>query len=269
MRSCRHAGHRIWPAASLMTSSGRYPYAAASRFRTGLTGSRICHRCNQCAKEFLSNPLLTKVPSNRDSNVKFSTGTLASIHSISQRGLAAYWQRLSAGSRAIPSFHRFQPEERLHDPKQIAVWKVEPGEGRPVFRALYRGRLLDEAFNYGWVGRTLDEVAPPGMREAIVTASNECARTACANYTVIRTFDSAYHAVDLERLLLPFGENGRVEQIVASLQLVSPEGDFERKTIVSQFEARLVCVLALNIPFDANVDSPEGALLEVPLGAAQ
>lgn len=201
--------------------------------------------------------------------MKFSTGTIASIHSISQRGLAAYWQKLSAQSRSIPSFDRFQPEERLHDPKQLAVWKVEPGGEQPVFRALYRGRLLDEAFNYGWVGKTLDEVAPPGMRETIVTASNECARTGCAIYTIIRTFDNGYHAVDLERLLLPFGENGRVEQIVASLQLISPEGSFQRQTVVSQFEARLVCVLALTIPFDAHVDSSEDAVLEVPLGAAQ
>jgi hypothetical protein len=195
--------------------------------------------------------------------VKFSTGTIPNIRSISQRALAAYWQRLSAESRAIPSFRRFQPEERLHDPKQLAVWKVEAGGEQPVFRALYRGRLLDQAFNYGWVGKTLEEVVPPGMRDVVVGASNECARTASAIYSVIRTFDHEHHAVDLERLLLPFGENGRVEQIVASLQLISPEGSFQRETVVSQFEARLICVLAVKIPFDQRVDSPEGALPEL------
>ena len=191
--------------------------------------------------------------------MKFQTGSIQGIHAISQRGLAAYWQKLCAESRAIPSFRRFQPDERLHDPKQIAVWKVERGGEQPVFRALYRGRLLDEAFNEGWVGKTLTEVAPPGMRDTIVSASKECASTGCAIYSIIRTYDNGYHAVDLERLLLPFGENGRVEQIVASLQLVSPEGSFERDTVVSKFEARLVCMVALRIPFDERADHHDDA----------
>jgi hypothetical protein len=192
---------------------------------------------------------------NRISNVKFSTGSIQAIRSASQRGLAAYWQGLGGKSRAIPSFHQFQPEDRIHDPKQLAIWKVETGQDQFVFRALYRGRLLDDAFNEGWVGKTLDEVAPPALRDAIVSASNECAKTGCAIYTVLRTYDGAFHAVDLERLLLPFGENGRVEQIVASLQLASLEGTLQGQAAVKTFEARSVCTLALRIPVDEHAAS--------------
>ena len=42
--------------------------------------------------------------------------------------------------------------------------------------------------------------------------------------------------VDCERLLLPLGEGSTVHQIVASLQLVSIDGEFERKSILSKFE---------------------------------
>jgi hypothetical protein len=184
--------------------------------------------------------------------VKFSTGNIQAIRSVSQRDLAAYWQGLGGKSRAIPSFHQFQPEEGLHDPKQLAIWKVEGGEDQTVFRALYRGRLLDEAFNEGWVGKTLVEVAPPALRDAIVSASMECAKTGCAIYTVLRTYDAAFRAVDLERLLLPFGENGRVEQIVASLQLASLEGTLQGQAAVKTFEARSVCTLAITIPIDEH-----------------
>jgi hypothetical protein len=154
-----------------------------------------------------------------------------------------------------PSFHQFQPEERIHDPKQLAIWKVGTGEGQFVFRALYRGRLLDDAFNQGWVGKTLTEVTPPALQDAIVGASNECAKTGCAIYMVLRTYDGAYHALDLERLLLPFGENGRVEQIVASLQLVSLEGTLQGQAAVKTFEARSVCTLAIRIPIDEHAGS--------------
>jgi hypothetical protein len=194
--------------------------------------------------------------------VRFSTGSIQGIRSISQRSLAVYWQRLGGKSQTIPSFNQFQPEERIHDPKQLAVWKVETGEEESTFRALYRGRLVGEAFNEGWVGRTLVEVTPPTLQNAIVGASNECEKTGCAIYTILRTYDSAYRAVDLERLLLPFGENGRVEHIVASLQLVSLKGSFQRQTVVRKFEARSVCVLSIRIPLDEHAGSAGSDRLE-------
>jgi hypothetical protein len=52
----------------------------------------------------------------------------------------------------------------------------------------------------------------------------------------------------LERLLLPFGKDGRVHQILASLQLISLEGTVERDKVVGSFEAHTECVLSIKIP---------------------
>ena len=182
--------------------------------------------------------------------MNFSTGSIHNIRSISQQSLAVYWQKLCGRLQRIPSFQEFQPGDRIHDPKQLAVWKVEQAEEQPTCRALYRGRLLDDAFNNSWIGKTLPEVTPLPLREKIVGASNECVRTGRPVYMVIRTYDSAEHAVDLERLLLPFGENGQVRHIVASLQLISLEGSFERQTVAQRFEARADCVLCISIPLN-------------------
>jgi hypothetical protein len=185
--------------------------------------------------------------SERYFSMKFSNGSVNNIRSISQRGLALHWARL-ARVDGLPSFSKFDPGPRVHDPKQLAIWNVESDGGRTAFRALYRGSLLDEAFNEGWIGRTLDEVTPPALQPAIVAGSLECARKRCAIYMILRTLDEAGHSVDLERLLIPFGEDGQVKQIVASLQLISLKGVAERRKIVSKFGVRLDCVLSISIP---------------------
>ena len=179
--------------------------------------------------------------------MNFDNGTVDSIRSTSQRGLAAYWTRLAIPEQGLPPFDQFAPPQGVHDPKQIAVWKVERTGGQSEFRALYRGSFIDEAVKDDWVGKTLTEVAPPILRAPIIEASQHCASSGCAIYTVLRTYDGKGSAIDLERLLLPFGQNGRVQVIVASLQLVSLEGKIERSTAVEKFEAQTDVVLSFRI----------------------
>ena len=194
--------------------------------------------------------------------MKFENGTAHSIRSISQRGLAAAWARLA--QNGLPSFDQFDPGP-VHDPKQLAVWKVEINATQLVFRAMYRGSLLDEAFNEGWTGKTLDEVTPPSLRAAIISASDHCASTGCAIYTVLRTHDGAGHPIDLERLLLPFGKNGRVRLILASLQLISLEGTVERRKAVENFQAQSNSVLAVRISAASFEEVRPGPLAEFDL----
>ena len=177
--------------------------------------------------------------------MNFENGTVHSIRSVSQRALAASWARLCKDG--LPSFDQFDPEPGIHDPKQLVAWKVEINGGQLVFRALYRGRLVDEAFNDGWTGKTLREVTPPSLQPAIIGASDHCVSTGCAIYMVLRTHDGAGRPIELERLLLPFGKNGRVKIIVASLQLTSPEATVERGKVAKDFEAQSEAIVSVRI----------------------
>jgi hypothetical protein len=179
--------------------------------------------------------------------MNFDIGTIHSIRSISQRGLATYWAKLALTKQGLPSFDQFEPGPGVHDPKHLAMWKVEAGGGQLEFRGLYRGSFIDEAVKDDWVGKTLTEVAPPTLRAPIIQASAHCASSGCAIYTVLRTYDGAGSPIDLERLLLPFGQDGRVQVIVASLQLVSLEGKVERRKAVESFEAQTEVVLSFRI----------------------
>ena len=179
--------------------------------------------------------------------MNFDNGTVDSIRSTSQRGLAGYWAQLAVSEQGLPPFDQFAPPPGIHDPKQIAVWKVERKNGQPEFRALYRGSFIDEAVKDEWVGKTLSEVAPPALRSPIIEGSVHCVSSGCAIYTVLRTYDAKGTPFELERLLLPFGTRGRVQVIVASLQLVNVGSALERRKVVQNFEVKTDIVLSYRI----------------------
>lgn len=169
--------------------------------------------------------------------MQFSSASIQSIKSISQRALTIYWNRLAV-DRSFPSIAEFKPEARLHDPKQLVVWAVENDGSQRRFRALYQGSSVGEVFNSAWTGKTMDEVVPASFKSFAIDAANECASSCCAIYAVLTTVDANGRHVDCERLLLPLGHNGVVEQIVASLQLISIKGEFERKNVLAKFESQ-------------------------------
>jgi hypothetical protein len=174
---------------------------------------------------------------------QFSPASIQSIKSISQRALTLYWNRLS-GCRSFPAIAEFDPEPRLHDPKQLVIWNIEDAFGERRFRALYQGRNVAEVFNSSWAGRTMDEVVPEPLKRFSIDGANECAASGCAIYTILATFDANGRRVDCERLLLPLGEGSTAQQIVASLQLISIEGEFDRKSVLSKFETQSQAVFA-------------------------
>jgi hypothetical protein len=106
----------------------------------------------------------------------------------------------------------------------------------------------------------MDEVVPVPLKSMSVDGANECAASGCAIYTVFSTFDAKGHRVDCERLLLPLGEGSTVQRIVASLQLISVKGEFERKSVLSKFETLSEVVFAGRIRSGSmSVPASDGA----------
>lgn len=64
-------------------------------------------------------------------------------------------------------------------------------------------------------------------------AAHECAASGCLVYTIFSTVDLDGRRVDFWRLLLPFGRDHKVEQLLASLQLGSTE---RRRDILGSFQ---------------------------------
>lgn len=185
--------------------------------------------------------------------------SLQPVRSVSQRALAAYWDRLAAGRR-FPALTEFALEPDIHDPKQLVVWNIEGKGPQQKFRALYQGENVAEVFNTAWAGKTMEQIVPMSLRRITLDAAKECAASGCLVYTIISTIDASDHRVDCERLLLPFGRDGsKVEQILGSLQLVGVPGEVRRKKILNHFEMQADLVFSSKIRSGFTGTAPRAA----------
>jgi len=167
--------------------------------------------------------------------MKFETLTIQSVKSISQRRLLWCWNELAAGRR-FPAFSDFHLDARMHDPKGLLIWSIERDAGRRKFRARYHSERITEVFQNTWIGKTMDEVVPESVRQYALDAADECAEGGSAVFSIISTADLDGNRIDCERLLLPFGNSVEVDQIVASMQLISLKGSFERRTVINDYQ---------------------------------
>ena len=171
----------------------------------------------------------------------FQTVSIHSIRSNNQRALATHWNAL-ATDRGFPAIGAFNPQATNHSPEQMIVWDVEnAGEAGRCFRVRSVGLRAVEAIGdspIGPIGKTMEELAPLPLREISLIGAHECVMSGCAVYEIITTVDANAHVVECERLLLPFGDGEHVEQIVASLQLISFQGAIERQGFAREFVGR-------------------------------
>ena len=176
--------------------------------------------------------------------MEFAKAPAQRIMSISQRSLALNWFSMSR-ERMPPSFRDFSPPERIHDPRQLAFWKVT-GEGNDLtFKVLLLGENIREG-----LGEVLDvgssmEVLPEPLRAIALAGSQASVRSARPIYMVIGTTDEDGNPVQCERLVLPFSSgSARVDVLVGSLQLVSVAGSFSRRSVLARFKRQASLILA-------------------------
>ena len=175
--------------------------------------------------------------------MRFDVIPVQAVKSISQRNLAVHWQGLHARA-GLPRFADFSPGNRAHDPRQLLVWTIDTQNAAFGYRHLYAGPCVFEAF-----GPNASTSSVPGQLLALMKCGlDECAASATMIYMTIATCDPSGHRVECERLLLPFGSGQHVTHILASLQLVSLEGTFDRRTIVQQFEKQAEITFCGKIP---------------------
>jgi hypothetical protein len=166
--------------------------------------------------------------------MQFEPIPLQALKSISQRNFARHWQELHARD-GLPRFKDFSPGNRAHDPRQMLLWAVD-GDGTSFsYRPLYGGQYVYEVFG---IGASVASV-PPSLQQIFQHGLDTCAASASMIYMTIATTDSAGHPIEGERLLLPFGgPDGAVRHILASVQLVSLAGTFQRQNVIQHFERR-------------------------------
>ncbi|MEA2902635.1 MAG: hypothetical protein QOI12_22 [Alphaproteobacteria bacterium] len=155
------------------------------------------------------------------------------VRSSNQRWLLNDWNRLR-GSAPLPLWEDLQPARLADVSADLSCTDVVATDGRARLRIRFHGSRIAELYGRANCdGKFLDEVLPPAYVQPALVTYQQVLATRLPVYTVADMRDPAGRIVHYERLLLPFSDDGAgVTQILASLETVSPEGDFENRNLM-------------------------------------
>jgi hypothetical protein len=165
--------------------------------------------------------------------MEFISANPSVVRSVKQRDLLNAWLRAFGKGRALPIVADYRPE-RIEDELVDMMGYVVEGEGSEArFLITLEGTRLTTSYGSEHVdpdkrtNRYLDDAIGP-MRYAWVSPFYR-ARLAHRRpiYSIAMVQDADGKDVSYERLLLPFGSAGKVEQIVGSFKAISIEGGFK------------------------------------------
>jgi hypothetical protein len=168
------------------------------------------------------------------------------IKAIRQRGLLTEWSRqhVDAGGQ-LPSVDSFRPAFFEEEKGDMLIYRVADASAEPRLIIGYDGQRLSQAYARVHKGSALQDVMGPRRAAVILPIYYACIHRQLPVYSICAATDVNGTRVDFERLLLPFGTNGRVTDLIASLKTISVEGSFEQKQLLRTDEAPLFSLIAV------------------------
>ena len=165
--------------------------------------------------------------------MEFTSANPSVVRSIRQRTLLDAWLRALDKQHALPAIGNYRPEYLADELADMMGFNVE-GEGRDArFLITHEGTRLTATYGNEHVdpdkrtNRYLDDAIGPERYARVVAPYRVCLMRRRPTYSVSKVQDPDGKDVSYERLLLPFGSGGRVEQIVGSYKAISIEGGFK------------------------------------------
>jgi hypothetical protein len=156
----------------------------------------------------------------------FDNVSPSAVRSIKQQDFLKVWFRLFEKTGQLPLLADFQPS-RLEDEKpELMYYDVVHAGGDIRYPATFAGSRLIEAYGFSAVGKDLQDILSPVIWQHVEPLYDTCVSSRMPIYSVFTVTDLKGDAVNYERLLLPFGRNNRVEQMIASIKSISVDGGF-------------------------------------------
>jgi hypothetical protein len=170
--------------------------------------------------------------------MEFSSANASVVKSIQQRVLLNAWLRALRKPHLLPALRDFQPEGVENELADMMGFDVE-GEGDNArFLITQEGSRLTATYGNEHIdpdkrtNRYLDDAIGPARYSRVVEAYRACVERKRPTYSVSTVQDPDGKDVSYERLLLPFGGAGSVEQIVGSYKAISIEGGFKIRDLM-------------------------------------
>jgi hypothetical protein len=159
--------------------------------------------------------------------MEFASADPSAIRSIKQRMLLQSWMRALRGEKLLPLIGDFQPDGIANELADMMAFDVDEDDGTSRFLITQEGWRLAAAHGSVQVDpvlerteRYLDDIVEPERYARILPCYSACLTRKLPIYSISRMLDADGKDVSYERLLLPFGRDDEVEQIVGSYKAI-------------------------------------------------
>jgi hypothetical protein len=150
----------------------------------------------------------------------------SAVRSIKQQDFLKVWWRAFEKAGQLPSLAAFQPSRLEDERPELMYYDVVHANGDIRYPATFAGARLIEAYGFSAVGRDLQDILNPVIWGYVEPLYDMCVNSGMPVYSIFTVADLKGDAVNYERLLLPFGSDNRVQQMIASIKSISVEGRF-------------------------------------------
>jgi hypothetical protein len=189
--------------------------------------------------------------------MEFASANPSVIRSVKQRDLLNAWLRALGKQRALPVLADYRPDRIGDELADMMGYIVEDSGERARFLITQEGARLSATYGNEHVdpsrrtNRYLDDAIGPARYARVVPSYQACVMRKRPTYSVSMVHDADGKEVSFERLLLPFGSAGSVEQIVGSYKAISIDGGFRIRNLMGvRSKAKPVSVINVVIDLD-------------------
>jgi hypothetical protein len=196
--------------------------------------------------------------------MEFTSANPSVVRSVKQRDLLNAWLRALGNGRALPALADYRPDRVADELADMMGYDVEGSDDTARFLITQEGSRLTATYGIEHIdpdkgtNRYLDDAIGAARYARVVPSYRACLEHKRPTYSVSMVQDADGKDVSYERLLLPFGCAGDVEQIVGSFKAISIEGGFKINNLMG-IKSKATPVSVINAVIDlAFVRSPAG-----------
>jgi hypothetical protein len=170
--------------------------------------------------------------------MEFESANPSVVRSVKQRDLLNAWLRAFDKRGALPRLEDYRPERVADELADMMGYDVIGDGDHARFLITQEGSRLTATYGNEHVApdkrtnRYLDDAIGPQRYARVLPSYLACLAHRLPTYSVSMVQDADGKDVSYERLLLPFGSAGAVEQIVGSYKAISIEGGFKIRDLM-------------------------------------
>ncbi|XIA62542.1 hypothetical protein ACFIOY_23770 [Bradyrhizobium sp. TZ2] len=165
--------------------------------------------------------------------MEFESADPSVVRSIRQRDLLNTWLRAAGKHRSLPHLGDFQPDRVADELVDMMEYEVVGQGDEARFLITHEGARLATTYGSDHIApaertnRYLDDAIGPERYGRAVALYRACMAHRRPAYSISMVRDADGKDVSYERLLMPFGSDDAVTQIVGSFKSISIEGGFK------------------------------------------